>query len=187
LNKWQETRVSRVGPSPAKWRPSSPCWRRGGVTRTNFPNAARLPVHATALGKALVAFASNSLLNQLVVNGLPSYTQCTLTSEAQLVSELKRTRKRGFATAYRELDGFTAAVAAPVFDAVGNPVAAIEVQVAELGPESLTNVVPALLVAARAVSRELVGEASSPLQTSRLFDTGAAPVNANALMVNPVG
>lgn len=129
----------------------------GPFPGTTFPNAARLPVHATAIGKALVAFAPNSLFNQLVVAGLPSYTSRTLTAETQLSREFSRTRARGFATADCELDGFTSAIAAPVFDAVGDPVAAVEVQVAELGAESLSNVVPALLVAARAMSRELAG------------------------------
>jgi DNA-binding IclR family transcriptional regulator len=130
----------------------------GPVAGTLFPNSARLPVHATALGKALLAFAPASLVDRLIANGLASYTSRTLTSERQLQNALTHVRLQGFAIADREFDSSSSAVAAPVFDASGAPIAAIEVQLTELGPEALAHVVPALMVVTRAVNRELASD-----------------------------
>jgi DNA-binding IclR family transcriptional regulator len=127
----------------------------GPVAGTMFPNSARLPAHATALGKALIAFAPGPLVDGLISNGLMPYTSRTLTSGCQLHNALNRIRARGFAIADREFDLFSSAVAAPVFNATGTPIAAIEVQVNGLGPETLASVVPALMVATRALTREL--------------------------------
>jgi DNA-binding IclR family transcriptional regulator len=47
----------------------------GPVSGTSFPNTARLPLHATALGKALLAFLRPVVVRLVVGGGLSSYTR----------------------------------------------------------------------------------------------------------------
>jgi DNA-binding IclR family transcriptional regulator len=122
---------------------------------TLFPNTARLPLQATALGKALLAYASPLLIQMVSIPRLTRFTPHTLTHGKQLHAALHRTRVNGFATTERELDLGTCAVGMPVFDPAGAPIAAIEVQVHNLSHSTLALVVPALALAARGLSREL--------------------------------
>ena len=126
----------------------------GARPGTSFPNPARLPLHATALGKILLAFAP-AVLSQLVAVRLPRFTPHTLTTVDELRHTLCSARARRFAMSYRELDPVVCAVAVPVLDDSGGAIAAIEVHVPDFDVRTLADVVPALSVAARALSREL--------------------------------
>jgi IclR family pca regulon transcriptional regulator len=95
------------------------------------------------------------MLLQLVAAGLPRFTPHTLTTLDELRHALRYARERGAATSHRELDPSICAVAVPVLDATGSAAAAIEVQVPDLEARTLTEITPALAVAARALSREL--------------------------------
>jgi DNA-binding IclR family transcriptional regulator len=130
----------------------------GPVPGTTFPNKARLPIHATALGKALLAFRPAPLLQVLAAIGLTSYTPRTLTCADHLRHALDLTRVNGFATADRELDRGSCAAAVAVFDPPGDPIAAIEVQVPDLHADTLAHVLPAMIVATRGLRRELASE-----------------------------
>jgi DNA-binding IclR family transcriptional regulator len=120
---------------------------------TLFPNAARLPLHATALGRVLLAFGPRSLLRVVTGGGLTHYTSRTLTCPRDLDRAVQQVRARGFALVTGELQATDAAVAVPVFDIRGRAIAAIEVDVA--GPEAVDLAVPALLTASRCLRREL--------------------------------
>jgi DNA-binding IclR family transcriptional regulator len=121
---------------------------------TLFPNAARLPLHATAMGKALLAFGPRSLTRLLHGCGLPRYTGRTLTCPVALEHDLQKARAHGFTTTDGELTAGVGAVAVPVFDVQGRAVAAVEVEVTHPGREAVELVLPALLVAARCLRRE---------------------------------
>jgi DNA-binding IclR family transcriptional regulator len=129
--------------------------RPGPFPGTSFPNRARLPVHASALGKALLAHAPGSLVHVVLAPDLPCYTPRTIVSGDQLLRALHLARVKGFAVSDRELDDTTCAVAVPVFDPAGRPIAAVEVQVPRLCRQAVADVVPALVLAARGLSREL--------------------------------
>jgi len=91
----------------------------------------RAPLHCTAVGKALLASLpppeQRALLQRL---GLERYTARTITGLDALAADLALARARGYATSEEEhLEG-VCAVAAPVLDHRGAPVAAIGV----LGP-----------------------------------------------------
>src|SRR5215218_408361 len=51
---------------------------------TSFPNSARLPLHATALGKALLAFMPITFLRVVAAAGFPRYAPRTATSIDEL-------------------------------------------------------------------------------------------------------
>ncbi len=122
---------------------------------TLFPNPARLPLHASAMGIALLAFGPRWLVRLVSVGDLPRYTPRTVACPRELEHALARARARGVALADREPHLGGSAVAAPVFDTQGRAVAAIEVNVVGPGPEAVERAVPALLVAARCLHREL--------------------------------
>ncbi len=126
----------------------------GSAPTTSFSKAARVPAHATAMGKALLAYA-RPLSLQIVSCQLTRYTPQTLTTVTELTDALHRIRVRGFATADRELDPSTRAVGVPVFDTGGAAVAGIDVQVDNLERSALEEVLPALTTAARCLGREI--------------------------------
>ncbi len=80
------------------------------------------PLHATANGKALLAFGDGGL-----PEALEPLTPRTIADPALLEQELDEVRRRGYATAVEELELGLHAVAAPVFDSAGNCIAAVSV------------------------------------------------------------
>ncbi len=64
---------------------------------------------------------------RLFRRGLERFTDRTMTGLEPLLEELARVRRRGFATAFGEYDATMNAVAAPVHDARGAIVAAVDV------------------------------------------------------------
>jgi DNA-binding IclR family transcriptional regulator len=114
-----------------------------------------LPAHATAMGKALLAFSSPQVVDAVIAKGLPRYTPFTLTSPERLRRALATIRLTRVAVSRRELDLAASAVAVPAFGAGGGVAAALELTVAD--PQDFRLVQPPLIVAARSLSRELHG------------------------------
>ena len=84
-------------------------------------------LHANASGKVLLASLAEREVLRIVRLGLTQYTDRTLTELEPLLAELARARRRGYATAASELEQGLNAVAAPVRDARGQVIAAVEV------------------------------------------------------------
>ncbi|MEW2354574.1 IclR family transcriptional regulator [Spirillospora sp. NPDC029432] len=74
----------------------------------------RLPLHATGMGKALLAFAEPRLAEDVIGEGLTRYTPHTITSPELLRRALAQTRRRGFAVAAQEYSLGTVSIAAPI-------------------------------------------------------------------------
>lgn len=125
---------------------------------TAFHPAATLPTHPTALGRALLAFAPASTVELTIMRGLRPYTPHTVTTPDRFRRALAVVRLTRVAVTRGELEPGVCGVAMPVFGAGGDVVAAIELAVADLGPK-LQPLVAALSIAARSLSRELVGGA----------------------------
>ena len=122
---------------------------------TTFSTSARLPAHATALGKALLAFAPLDVTRAALTSRMPGYTPHTVTRPDRLRHALAETRHLGYATDHAELDPQICAVAVPVLGPDNVAIAAIEVRVDALTPHMLAEVAPTLTLAARALGREL--------------------------------
>jgi DNA-binding IclR family transcriptional regulator len=122
---------------------------------TTFTQAPRLPAHATALGKALLAFSSPEILDRIIRNGLKSYTPNTLTDPAALRQCLASIRLTRVAVSRWELKAGVSGVAVPVFGSGGIAVAALELTVSNLRTD-LHLARSVLTVAARGLSRELI-------------------------------
>lgn len=112
-----------------------------------------LPAHATAMGKALLAFSSPDVIDAVIEQGLERYTPFTLTSPDRLRRALATIRLTRVAVSRRELDVNASAVAVPVFGAGGAIAAALELAVHD--PQDFRMMQPPLIVAARSLSREL--------------------------------
>mgnify|MGYP002401261667 CR=1 FL=1 len=115
-------------------------------------------VHCTALGKALIAFASPLELREVVRSqGLPPKTPHTITTLARLQRELELVRKRGFSVSMEESTLGVASIGAPI-TAGGQPVAAISISVPVQDVRAKASFLRAatrVITAAQAISRSL--------------------------------
>src|SRR5437588_8341125 len=87
----------------------------------------RTPVHCTASGKVILAFGPASVRERLLGTQLEQVTPHTITVRAELESQLDAARTAGVAHTYEELEVGLDAIAAPVFGADGDVVAALDV------------------------------------------------------------
>ncbi|HEY6117491.1 MAG TPA: IclR family transcriptional regulator [Candidatus Dormibacteraeota bacterium] len=87
----------------------------------------RTPVHCTASGKAITAFATGEVRQRLLELPLDRVTPHTITERAEFESQLEESRRAGFARTHEELEVGLDAIAAPVFGADGEVVAALDV------------------------------------------------------------
>ena len=118
---------------------------------------AQLPAHASALGKAMLAYAPEPVVSELLAEPLPKLTNRTLAAKA-LLAELETVRDQGVARERDEAVLGESSVGAPITDHGGHAVGAIGVvgETGELLPRGpAKGVVAAVTEAARAISREL--------------------------------
>ncbi|MEA2379503.1 MAG: IclR family transcriptional regulator, acetate operon repressor [Thermoleophilaceae bacterium] len=87
----------------------------------------RVPLHACAAGKAILASSPQTLLDEVLGKGLTQLTRHTLATPDALAEDLELTRERGFATDREEYEEGVACVAAPIFGPGGEVVAAASV------------------------------------------------------------
>ena len=118
-----------------------------------------IPAHASALGKAMLAFLPGETKRILMQGELRSMTGETLTSPDDIRRDLDQVRATAIAREQEEAVLGEAAVASPVFDSWGDVVGAIGVVIS--GPVEAD---PGDLVreTARALSRELGAQAWPP-------------------------
>ena len=87
----------------------------------------RLPLHATAAGKVLLAALPQERRAALLAPGLTGLTPHTLTDQERLVDELERALAQGYALNMEEMSEGLTALAAPVRNHTGQVVAALTV------------------------------------------------------------
>ena len=82
----------------------------------------RIPAYCTGLGKAILAFLPDENLNNFLKSvPLKAMTPNTITNKGNLLNELEKIRKQGFATDREELCIGLNCVASPVFDYTNYP------------------------------------------------------------------
>jgi DNA-binding IclR family transcriptional regulator len=112
-----------------------------------------LPLHATAVGKVLLAFDDDDLVERRL-ESLTAVTAHTITDRRALVRELDRVRRDGYAVTTEEMTKGVAALAVPVLDYQGRATAALGLVTRTIGRD-LVRYVPALRVAAATIARNL--------------------------------
>lgn len=92
----------------------------------------KVPAHATASGKAILAFGEPKILERLLKAApLKPYTARTITQPRRLQVELSMIRERGFSIGYHEFAERTTGIAAPIFDADGVVVGTLSVSLVD--------------------------------------------------------
>jgi DNA-binding IclR family transcriptional regulator len=114
----------------------------------------RLPLHSSGVGKVLLAHAGPELLEQVIAQGLPAYTERTVTDPMRLRAMLAECRETGVAVVRQETTPGADSVATRVLNADGEVVAALSV-VVSAGSVDLRAVRPAVIASGLAVSRSL--------------------------------
>ncbi|MFF7769812.1 IclR family transcriptional regulator [Streptomyces massasporeus] len=97
------------------------------VVRTFHATGDISPLHATATGHSVPAHLSGAGLDAVIARGLRSYSASTPVDAARLRSELARVRAGGYAVNRNQYRPGVCAIAAPVLDADGTPLAAVAV------------------------------------------------------------
>jgi len=113
----------------------------------------RLPLHATGVGRVLLAHAPRTLLHEIVARGLTPHTPHTVVAPGHLARMLAEIRRTGVAFSREELTLGTVSVASPVFDGNESIVAALAVVVRTSGVD-LQRLAPGVRMAAVGISRE---------------------------------
>jgi IclR family pca regulon transcriptional regulator len=100
------------------------------IITINLQVGSRLPVYCTSMGKAQLIDKPLVELSELLGQGpYPAMGPSTITSLDALVAELEKVREQGYAINDEELVAGLRSVAAPIRDAKGEIVAAINVSV----------------------------------------------------------
>ncbi|MEU4227807.1 IclR family transcriptional regulator [Nonomuraea sp. NPDC026600] len=112
----------------------------------------RLPLHASAAGKILLAHGDETLLDTIIGEGLSRFTPATITDPDELRVTLAECRRTGVAIVREEMSRGAYSVATRITDSKDRVIAALSVVGADPATQRL---IPAVVVAGRSISREL--------------------------------
>jgi IclR family acetate operon transcriptional repressor len=116
------------------------------------------PLHATALGKALLAWSPAETRQRLLSDiAYDTYTPNTVQGSSALTAELDRAREQRYAVDNEESVRGARCVAVPIFEVDGTAVAALSISgpAGALGDETLQEVIAELQTASAAISAYL--------------------------------
>jgi DNA-binding IclR family transcriptional regulator len=130
--------------------------RRGG----------RLPLHATGVGKVLLAHGPEALVAEILSSNLKRYTPHTVVAPAQLKRKLSEIRRTGLAFAIEEMTLGSVSVAAPIFSSPDTVVAALAV-VVRSSRKDVQRLAPAVQATASSLSRILQQQGLEPTVSVR--------------------
>lgn len=116
---------------------------------------ATVAVHASSLGRAILAFSSPSVVDGLIAGRpLPALTAKTITDETQLRTELTAVRRRGYSVEVEETALQAICVGAPILNPHGEAVAALSLSgpIHRFRPQKDKKIIAALRKAAAEIS-----------------------------------
>ncbi|GCB43861.1 IclR family transcriptional regulator [Streptomyces sp. NL15-2K] len=128
----------------------------------------RLPLHCSGVGKVLLAHAGPELIEQVIAQGLPAYTERTVTDPERLLEQLDECRETGVAVVRQETTLGADSVATRVLNDEGKVVAALSVVVAA-GSVDLRTIRPAIIASGLAVSRRLGWHPSAGVEQAQVY------------------
>lgn len=132
--------------------------------RAFFPPGTLSPMHASGIGKALMAQMDEPRLRRVLrAQGLEAFTSRTLTDPTALGQDLAETRRRGYSVDDEEKNDGMRCIAAPVFDMSGEAVAGISVSgpTSRVGREDIERFSRPVIEAARELTLAIGGVARS--------------------------
>ena len=87
----------------------------------------RLPAFCTASGKSILAFMPEENVRQILERGMPRFTPNTISSLEKLFKNLNDAKENGFAISEQEFEDGINAIAAPIFNSNGKPIASVSI------------------------------------------------------------
>lgn len=117
----------------------------------------RLPLHATGVGRVLLAFGPSELQEEILGTSLMLEPERVPIAESELRRALARIRHDGYATMRRDQPESMVSIAAPLVDATGRAQAAISVIVRPESSNLPQQIIPAVMTTARTISRVMSG------------------------------
>src|SRR5438874_279860 len=125
----------------------------------------RVPLHCTGCGKVLLAYQPDSVVASIVAEeGLPRYTETTITDPGQLQKELEMIRNQGYAIDNGEQEEGVRCIAVPVYGSKGKVIAALSIS----GPSSRVDSrhIPTLLPHLKRISAAISSALAISQETS---------------------
>lgn len=144
----------------------------------------RLPLHATGVGKALLAYSPPGFLAEFVARPLERPTPYTIVEPGRLARELAEVRDRGYAVTREEMTLGTCSVAMPVREN-GVAITALGLVVHTVRAD-VDRLVPALRAATRGLERQLAAYGRSTWQSAPSTD-GYLPPSGTLVRRRGVG
>lgn len=126
--------------------------------RTHSKVGKRAPMHCTSVGKAILSHLTESeVIAILERKGMPYHTDHTITSTEEFLRELKHIREKGYALDLEENEYGITCIAAPVFDHLGNVVAAVSISgpTTRMTTERLNQLGPIMIQTGQQISARL--------------------------------
>ena len=114
----------------------------------------RLPLHATGVGKALLAYEPLTFIDEVIARGLPRMTPFTITDGDVLRRDLAQVRKRGYSTTKDEMTIGAVSVGAAIFGPEDQVVGAVSLVVASKGANPAA-IAPAVRAVANGLTRRV--------------------------------
>ncbi|MGI5423807.1 IclR family transcriptional regulator [Streptomyces sp. CA-179760] len=106
--------------------------RRLRQRRTDLPRHRRnLPLHSTAVGRAVLAYLPKQNVDELIARGLEEFGDATPADPDELRAELQRIHTDGYSVNHNQFRPGVCAIAAPVLDEEGTPLATVAVSMPE--------------------------------------------------------
>jgi DNA-binding IclR family transcriptional regulator len=133
------------------------------MLRTTSPVGKRTPAFCTALGKAMLAFASEDAIQEsLFKKPLQKLTPFTKTDPQEIIQELDGIRESFIAIDDRENQEQVRCIAAPIIDAKNQAVAAVSISApaSRINIEDSLNLQAQVFATAEAISRDFGGRFS---------------------------
>ncbi|PWG16768.1 HTH-type transcriptional regulator BhcR [Salibaculum griseiflavum] len=128
--------------------------------RAFFPPGTLSEMHASGIGKALLAHMEDRRMGRVLGDGpLQAFTAQTFTDKAALRDDLARIRAQGYAVDNEEKTDGMRCIAAPVFDMTGEAVAGISVSgpTSRVGLDDIDRLSVPVMNAARDLTRAIGG------------------------------
>jgi DNA-binding IclR family transcriptional regulator len=117
----------------------------------------RLPAFCTASGKAILAFVPEENVKSILERGMSRYTQNTILSQKAFFENIQEARERGFALSEQEFEEGINAIAAPIYNSNGKPIASVSIAgpAYRLTRERMIEIGSSLVAAASNIAREV--------------------------------
>lgn len=128
------------------------------ILRPNLHSGMRFPLFCTGLGKCILAFQPEAILEEHLKVPVQAFTTKSLTDPEDIRAEMERIRKRGVAVDDEEFQEGLVCIAAPIVNAKGTSIAAISMSVPKirLTTEREKEIIEDLKATAKEVSNDLI-------------------------------